>query len=72
MRESAPRKRADREVGATSIGVAEAARRLRLSRATLYRLIKSGRVGAVRDGRSYRISLEEVERFLHRRYKDTG
>ena len=52
--------------------VAEVARRFRVSNMTVYRLIKSGRLGAVRVGRGYRIREEDVRRYLDERYMDAG
>ena len=37
---------------------------LRCSRKTIYRLISSGRLGAVRWGRSYRFRREDVQEFV--------
>jgi excisionase family DNA binding protein len=37
---------------------------LRCSRKTVYRLISSGRLGAVRWGRSYRFRREDVQEFV--------
>jgi excisionase family DNA binding protein len=52
--------------------VAEVARRFRVSNMTVYRLIKSGQLGAVRVGRGYRIREEDVRRYLDERYMDAG
>jgi excisionase family DNA binding protein len=52
--------------------VAEVARALRISNMTVYRLINSGQIGAVRVGRGYRIPEDEIRRYLQRRYMDTG
>ena len=41
--------------------VLEAAKLLKLDRTTLYKLIKSGEIPAVRVGTQWRIPLEEVE-----------
>src|SRR5574341_874757 len=38
---------------------------LRCSRKTIYRLISSGRLGAVRWGRSYRFRRQDVQEFVH-------
>lgn len=49
---------------------------LRCSRKTIYRLISSGRLGAVRWGRSYRFRRQDVQEFVggslirHRRVED--
>ncbi|MDQ3954204.1 MAG: helix-turn-helix domain-containing protein [Actinomycetota bacterium] len=52
--------------------VAEVARQLRVSNMTVYRLIKSGQLPAVRVGRGYRIRDEDVRRYLNERYMDAG
>jgi excisionase family DNA binding protein len=44
--------------------VDEAAARLSVSRASLYRLLSSGRLRAVRVGRATRIPARELERFV--------
>ena len=52
--------------------VTEVARQLRVSNMTVYRLINSGQLGAVRVGRSYRLREEDVRRYLQQRYMDAG
>lgn len=44
--------------------VAEVATMLRVSTMTVYRLIKSGDLPAVRVGKSYRLSTDDVDRYL--------
>jgi excisionase family DNA binding protein len=44
--------------------VAEVAAAMRVSTMTVYRLIKSGELAAVRVGHNYRIRGDEVERYL--------
>lgn len=44
--------------------VAEVAEMLRVSNMTVYRLINSGAVKAVRIGKSYRLEEAEVDRYL--------
>jgi excisionase family DNA binding protein len=44
--------------------VAEVASTMRVSNMTVYRLIKSGELGAVRVGKNYRIREVDLERFL--------
>lgn len=39
---------------------------------TVYRLIKSAQLPAVRVGRGYRIRDEDVRKYLDARYMDTG
>ena len=48
--------------------VAEVAQLLRVSTMTVYRLIKSGELAAVRVGKSYRIREDDVDAFLAKRY----
>jgi excisionase family DNA binding protein len=52
--------------------VAEVARRLRVSNMTVYRLVNSGQLPAVRVGRGYRIRTDDVHKYLKARYMDTG
>jgi excisionase family DNA binding protein len=52
--------------------VAEVAAILRVSTMTVYRLIKSGDLPAVRVGKSYRLSEDEVDRYLARGYTEAG
>jgi excisionase family DNA binding protein len=44
--------------------IREACDRLKLSRASLYRLIQSGRLPSVRIGRSRRVVSEDLDRFI--------
>ena len=52
--------------------VAEVAEDMRVSTMTVYRLIKSGELAAVRVGKSYRIRATDLDTFLDSRYVDTG
>jgi excisionase family DNA binding protein len=52
--------------------VAEVARQLRVSNMTVYRLVKSGQLRAVRVGRGYRLREEDVLKYLQQRYMDAG
>jgi excisionase family DNA binding protein len=52
--------------------VAEVAKRLRVSNMTVYRLVKSGQIRAVRVGRGYRIPEQELQRSLDARCMDAG
>ena len=47
--------------------VAEVAAGMRVSNMTVYRLIKSGELPAVRVGKGYRIRESELQRFLDER-----
>ncbi len=44
--------------------VDEVARVMRVSNMTVYRLIKSGQMAAIRVGKNYRIRRRDVERYL--------
>ena len=44
--------------------VGEVARTMRVSNMTVYRLIKSGQMAAIRVGKNYRIRRTDVERYL--------
>ena len=52
--------------------VAEVARALRVSNMTVYRLVNSGQLDAVRVGRSYRIREGDLQRYLAQRFMDAG
>ena len=47
--------------------VAEVADIMRVSNMTVYRLIKSGQLAAIRVGKNYRIRESEVDRYLSER-----
>ena len=52
--------------------VGEVARHLRVSNMTVYRLVNSGQLAAVRVGRGYRIRGDDVRKYLEQRYMDAG
>jgi excisionase family DNA binding protein len=52
--------------------VNEVADLLRVSRMTVYRLIKNGELPALRVGRSYRLREEDVHTYLMARYTEAG
>ena len=56
--------RASPFLGHRLLTVAEVARTMRVSNMTVYRLIKSGELPAVRVGHNYRIREGDVERYL--------
>jgi excisionase family DNA binding protein len=63
----------DRETTrATYLTVAEVAGMLRVSTMTVYRLIKAGELPAVRVGKSYRLSEDEVDRFVAQGFTAAG
>ena len=52
--------------------VNEVADHLRVSRMTVYRLIRQGDMAALRVGRNYRLREEDVHSYLNERYTETG
>ena len=50
--------------------VAEVAKALRISNMTVYRLINSGDLPAVRVGKSYRLREEDVDRYVGERFTE--
>ena len=52
--------------------VAEVADIMRVSSMTVYRLIKSGELPAVRIGKSYRLAEDEVDRYLAQGFSTAG
>ncbi len=52
--------------------VQEVAEQLRVSSMTVYRLIKSGEIPAVRVGRSFRVREADVDRYLESRFTQAG
>lgn len=50
----------------------EVAETLRVSDMTVYRLIKSGELRAVRIGKSYRISEDDFDTYLAQRFTEAG
>lgn len=54
------------------VTVREVANQLRVSNMTVYRLVQSGQLPAVRVGRSYRIRADDVDRYLSEQYTQVG
>jgi excisionase family DNA binding protein len=54
-------------VGDRLLTVAEVAATMRVSNMTVYRLIKSGQLAAIRVGKNYRIRESDVNRYLSER-----
>ncbi|MDQ1397009.1 MAG: hypothetical protein QOG64_2268 [Acidimicrobiaceae bacterium] len=54
------------------VTVAEVAHLLRVSNMTVYRLIQSGALPAIRVGRSYRIREDDVDKYLAGQYTEAG
>ena len=53
-----------REFGEPLLTVGEVAGIMRVSNMTVYRLIKSGQLAAIRVGKNYRIRGSDVDRYL--------
>jgi len=53
--------------GERLLTVSEVASAMRVSNMTVYRLIKSGQLSAIRVGKNYRIRESEVDRYLQER-----
>lgn len=53
------------EVGGPFVTVAEVASRMRVSKMTVYRLVHSGELPAIRFGRSFRVQQRAVENLIH-------
>jgi excisionase family DNA binding protein len=56
-----------RELSEPLLTVGEVAAVMRVSNMTVYRLIKSGQLAAVRVGKNYRLRHNDVERYLSQR-----
>jgi excisionase family DNA binding protein len=54
----------DRDFGDPLLTVGEVAGIMRVSNMTVYRLIKSGQLSAIRVGKNYRIRRVDVDRYL--------
>jgi excisionase family DNA binding protein len=54
-------------LGERLLTVSEVATAMRVSNMTVYRLIKSGQLSAIRVGKNYRIRESEVHRYLRER-----
>lgn len=55
---------ADRDFGDPLLTVGEVAGIMRVSNMTVYRLIKSGQLSAIRVGKNYRIRRADVDKYL--------
>ena len=58
--------------GPTLLTVAEVAGQMRVSKMTVYRLVHSGELEAVRVGRSFRVPENAVQEFLGKSYFQAG
>lgn len=52
--------------------VAEVAELMRVSKMTVYRLVHSGELQAVRVGRSFRVPQQAVDEFLRQAFHEAG
>ncbi|MGZ5405070.1 MAG: helix-turn-helix domain-containing protein [Nocardioides sp.] len=52
--------------------VAEVAAMMRVSKMTVYRLVHNGELPAVRVGRSFRVTEDDVDAYLRKSYYDAG
>lgn len=57
----------ERDFGEPLLTVGEVANVMRVSNMTVYRLIKSGQLSAIRVGKNYRIRRGDVDRYLTER-----
>ncbi|MFF0489621.1 helix-turn-helix domain-containing protein [Nocardia sp. NPDC003482] len=58
--------------GTQFLTVAEVAKLMRVSKMTVYRLVHSGELPAVRVGRSFRVHAKAVHDYLQTSYFDAG
>lgn len=54
--------------GPRFLTAAEAAERIRVSKMTVYRLIKAGKLPAVQIGKAYRVREDDLEAYLNANY----
>lgn len=52
--------------------IAEVAARIRVSKMTVYRIVHSGELPAVRVGRSFRVTEDDVQEYLRKSYYSAG
>jgi excisionase family DNA binding protein len=52
--------------------VAEVAQMMRVSKMTVYRLVHSGELPALRVGRSFRVTEEDVQEYLRKSFYSAG
>ncbi|MFP5282644.1 MAG: helix-turn-helix domain-containing protein [Actinomycetes bacterium] len=70
--ETAPGEFTPLAAGTTFLTVAEVAATLRVSKMSVYRLIHSGELEAVRFGRSFRVTRKALDAYLKESYYQTG
>jgi excisionase family DNA binding protein len=52
--------------------IAEVATMMRVSKMTVYRIVHSGELPAVRVGRSFRVTEKDVDEYIKRSFYDAG
>lgn len=52
--------------------IAEVAAKMRVSKMTVYRLVHSGELPAVRVGRSFRVTEDDVNEYLRKSFYNAG
>ncbi len=57
---------------AVFLTIAEVAARIRVSKMTVYRLVHSGELPAVRVGRSFRVREDDVNDYIRKSFFDAG
>ena len=63
----------ERQLGEVQfLTVAEVASIMRVSKMTVYRLVHGGELPAVRVGRSFRVSEDDVQEYLRRSFYSAG
>ncbi|WP_203337188.1 helix-turn-helix domain-containing protein [Nocardioides limicola] len=58
--------------GAKFLTVAEVAEMMRVSKMTVYRLVHNGELPALRVGRSFRVTEDDVNAYLRKSFYDAG
>ena len=58
--------------GSKFLTVAEVAAMMRVSKMTVYRLVHSGELPAVRVGRSFRVTEDDVDEYLRKSFYNAG
>jgi excisionase family DNA binding protein len=60
------------DAGSTFLTIAEVAAMMRVSKMTVYRLVHSGELPAVRVGRSFRVREEDAHEYLKNSFYNAG
>lgn len=58
--------------GPRFLTASEAAERMRVSKMTVYRLIRSGKIPAVQIGKAYRVRENDLEQYLNSSYVNSA